>query len=116
MGDAQPALKNWKGKAYAAIAKYYEVEAEREAFEAKLEAAKQEAIRAGVEFRYGNPDVRGIDAVACACGAVVPLDYSERLGSRVFTCDACTEKTRAAVEQDEAEEALPPPSLRAVQS
>jgi hypothetical protein len=72
---SQP-MKNWKAGAFAALAEYYKVEAERAAFEERLEQAKQNCIKAGVTWRYGGPEVdRSDSAYACNCGAVVTYGY-----------------------------------------
>ncbi len=98
-------LKNWKAGAYAALAEYYKVEAERASFEERLEQAKVACIRSGVSFRYGHPEVPHDDAYACNCGAVVTYDWTVKTKPETHVCAACREKTEAAVRADQAEEA-----------
>lgn len=106
--SAQQPLKNWKAAAFAAISKYYTVESEKASYEERLEQAKRECERAGVSFRYGSPNVDHVqDAFSCPCGAVVVFDYGQaRPTSPPFHCRHCIEKTQAAVEQDQNEEAV----------
>lgn len=108
-------MKNWKGPAYAAIAKYYELEAERESFEERIRAAREEAEKLGVTFRYGSPDVGASEAVRCPCGNVVALDYESRQIKRgpdgVLHCQPCRAKTEQAQREDDAAaKGLPKPA------
>jgi len=97
-------LKNWKIAAYAALAEFYKVEAERATFEERLEEAKRVAARAGVSWRFGGPSVENVsEAYACVCGAVIAIFYGD---ARPVHCRECVEKTRLAVEADAKEEAL----------
>ncbi len=112
--SAQAPAKNWKAPAYAAVAKYYAIEAERESFEGRLREAREEAEKLGVTFRYGSPDVSASEALLCPCGNVVALDYESRRAVRgpdgVLHCEPCRAKTTQAQQEDDAnEKGLPKP-------
>ena len=104
---SQERTKTWKGPAFAALAKLYEIEAERESYEGRLLQARAEAMRLGVSFQYGAPTVENVDALVCPCGALVPLDYSNDRLPRidgVLHCHPCREKAAAAAAHDAKEE------------
>jgi hypothetical protein len=104
--SAQP-LKNWKAGAYAALAEYYKVEAEREGYEARVEKARRDCERAGVTFRYGGPSVESSDAAyACNCGAIVTYYFGAKL-PETHVCAECREKSSAAAAEDAALEGRP---------
>ena len=102
---SQP-IKNWKAGAYAALAEYYKVEAEREGFEERLEKARRNAERAGVSFRYGSPTLHNDTAYACNCGAVITYDYGATIPT-THVCGECREKASEAARQDAALEGRP---------
>lgn len=115
MSAPTKAPTTWKANAFTALAKYFEVLAEKESWEQRIEAAKKEAQRAGVNFRWNDaPEVpSGNTAYVCACGCIVASDYdldqwrkANPLG--VITCPACREKASAAAEADAKLEAAPP--------
>lgn len=105
---SQP-IKNWKAGAYAALAEYYKVEAEREGFEERLEKARRNAERAGVSFRYGSPTVHNDTAYACNCGAVITYDYGATIPA-THTCAECREKAATAAREDAIAEGRPDPA------
>lgn len=106
MSKQEPA-KGWKPKAFAAIANFYKVLEERSTFEERLAEAREQCVRAGVEFssyRDDSPSVTATEAVVWPCGAVVPLDYDSRRLPRgpdgVLHCATCREKTTQAQRED----------------
>lgn len=112
--SAQEQVKGWKAAAYAALSKYYAIEAERATFEERLALARVEAEKVGVSFEYNTPRVESADAaLRCPCGTVIPLGYDEQRLARgtdgVLHCAPCREKTAAAVAADAKEEGRTPP-------
>ncbi len=114
--SAQENAKNWKGRACAALAKFYAVKAEQEEFETKLEAAREECRKAGISFRYSHsePDMPSASAaLICPCGTVVPLDWDNERVPRtagVLHCAACREKAATAAREDAIAEGRPDPA------
>lgn len=115
---SQENLKNWKGRACTALAKFYAVKAEQEEFESKLEAAREECRKAGITFRYSesDPDMpNATEALGCPCGTVVPLDWDNTKLPRqdgVLYCAACREKSAKAAREDAIASGLPDPALK----
>lgn len=108
----QRPLKGWQSKAYAELAKFHVLEGERASIEDRIEEQRRACVRAGVSYSFGRPSVDAKeDAYACACGAVIVLDYDNRKKKAPFTCDECLALTSEAVAGDQAEEAKPPPSM-----
>lgn len=106
---SQP-IKNWKAAAYAALAEFYKVESERASFEERLEKARRDCERAGVNFRYGSPRVEDSDvAYTCNCGAIVTYYFGQQLPA-THVCAECAEKSSAAAAQDAALEGRPVPA------
>jgi hypothetical protein len=114
--ETQKPLKGWQAAAHGALAKYYTVLAERETYEVRLEAAKAEAERAGVSFRFGEPKVdAGEEALRCPCGAVVVLDYyrrADRDSKATIHCQPCRDKSAEAAAQDAELEGTPLPAQK----
>lgn len=108
--------RDWKSKAFAAMAKLYQLREERETFAQRVRDALLECERAGctVDRRWSSdpePSVDGADAVLCACGAVIALTYEVRDRPRPLSCRTCIGAASTAVAADAAiEKGLPIPT------
>lgn len=106
-------VREWKSKAFAAIAALYKLREERATMDDRITEALAACERAGctVDRRWGSepdPSIEGQEAVSCGCGAVIALTYTTRELPRPLSCRFCNDAARIAVATDAAlEKGLP---------
>lgn len=107
-------IRNWKGPAFGALAALHKLYEERATIDERITKAIAECERLGctVERRWGEPEVSvdsARDAVACSCGAIIPLTYERRDAQKPLSCRSCFEEGARQVLEDQRLEKEPAP-------